>query len=66
MQSIVIQASNIKCEGCVNTIKNGLQDLAGLATINVDIPSNQVTVEGDAPDKDLIEKKLAELGYPVV
>lgn len=66
MDKIEIQASNIKCGGCVSNVENGLKDLAGVTTIEVDIPSNKVTVEGSDLDRTIIEAKLAELGYPAV
>lgn len=66
MKSLEIQASNIKCDGCVSNVQYGLIELSGITVVNVDIPSNMVTVEGDSLDKAVIEAKLAELGYPVV
>lgn len=64
MVQLKIQASKIKCGGCVSNIVNGLKDFAGITTVNVDIESNVVTLEGDAMDKAAIENKLNELGYP--
>ena len=66
MDKIEIQASNIKCGGCVSSVQSGLKELEGIKNVEVDIPSNMVTIEGDGIDKTIIEKKLAELGYPVV
>ena len=66
MTALEIQASNIKCGGCVSNIENGLKELAGITAVSVDIPSNRVTVEGENLDNDMIEAKLAELGYPAV
>ena len=65
MESLEIQASNIKCNGCVNNVQNGLKELAEITAVQVDIPSNKVTVEGEDLNKAVIEAKLAELGYPV-
>jgi len=66
MTALEIQASNIKCGGCVSNIENGLKELAGISVVNVDIPSNRVTVEGENLNNAMIEAKLAELGYSVV
>jgi len=66
MEKIEFQASNIKCGGCVSNIEKGLKDLPGISEIKTDIATNIVTIEGENPDKDVIEKKLSELGYPVV
>ena len=66
MDKLEIQASNIKCGGCVTTVTDGLKDLPGVTEINVDIPSNVVTVNGENLDKAVIKSKLSELGYPAV
>ena len=66
MSSLEIQASGIKCEGCVSNIENGLNQLAGITTVKVDRASNVVTVEGENLDKAVITEKLAELGYPAI
>jgi len=66
MEHINIQASKIKCGGCVSNIEKGLRDFAGITEINIDIESNTVTVQGDELDKTAIENKLAELGYPAI
>ncbi|MGD9390746.1 MAG: heavy metal-associated domain-containing protein [Thioalkalispiraceae bacterium] len=64
MEKIEIQASNIKCGGCVSNVESGLSGLQGVSKVSVDIPSNKVSVEGSALDRAVIEAKLAELGYP--
>ena len=66
METLEIQASNIKCGGCVSNVQNGLKELHGITAVDVDIPGNKVSVEGENLDKATIEAKLAELGYPVV
>ena len=62
MEQLEIQASNIKCGGCVANIKNGLKEI-GITDISVDIKSNVVTVKGEEFDKTSIENRLKELGY---
>lgn len=57
-------ASNIKCGGCAQAIKDGLQGLA--ASIDVDIDSGKVSLDGDQLDEAAIRSKLGELGYPAV
>jgi copper chaperone CopZ len=66
MEQLDIQSSKIKCGGCVSTIENGLKDFAGISEVTVDIESNIVSVKGEGLDKETIENKLAELGYPAV
>lgn len=66
MEQIELQASKIKCGGCVSNIETGLGEIAGITGIKVNIETNIVSVTGDHLDKEAIETKLAELGYPVV
>ena len=65
MSKVEIQASNIKCGGCVSSIQDGLKELGGISAVSVDIASNKVSVEGSNLDSKVIEAKLAELGYPI-
>lgn len=66
MSSVQLKAQNIKCAGCVANIKNGLTEIAGIDSIDVDIDSGTINVEGSALDSSAITSKLTTLGYPVV
>lgn len=66
MEQLDIQASKIKCGGCVSNIEKGLDNFAGITDIKVDIESNVVSLQGNNLDKTTIENKLNELGYPSV
>ncbi len=46
MQSEVLYASNIKCDGCVKTIKEALEKRADIELIEVDKELGKVTVTG--------------------
>ena len=59
------EVANVKCEGCATIIKTGLQGMSGVETIQVDVASGRVEVAGGELARDLIQAKLAELGYPV-
>ncbi|MDH5601907.1 MAG: heavy-metal-associated domain-containing protein [Gammaproteobacteria bacterium] len=63
-EQLEIQSSKIKCGGCVSAIENGLKDFSGITEIKVDVETNIVSVKGNGLDKEVIENKLAELGYP--
>ena len=64
MELVQINASNIKCMGCVSAIREGLKTLDGVESVEVELESGQVTVAGNALNTEIITKKLAELGYP--
>lgn len=55
---------NVKCQGCVNNIRNGLMGIPGVQDIQVDIPTGQVSVQGQNLSREQIAAKLGQLGYP--
>lgn len=63
METMEIKVANVKCNGCVAAIKNGLAETAGVESVTVDLASAVVSIEGDV-DRQVIVQKLAELGYP--
>jgi copper chaperone len=65
METVQFEVSGVKCQGCVNTISNGVGGMNGVTEVAVDIPSGNVTVTGESLDSAAITAKLAQLGYPV-
>jgi len=63
VESFVV--ANVKCGGCASTITTGLQGLAGVHDVQVDVASGRVDVAGDTLNRDILQNKLAQLGYPV-
>jgi copper chaperone len=65
MQTEKFVVQNVKCQGCVNTIRNGLSALPGVEEVQVDIPTGEVSVRGQGFVRERLAAKLGELGYPV-
>ena len=59
-----IFVENIKCEGCMNSIKNALLKENGVSAVQVFLEEDKVCVSGIAIDKEMLVKKLSSLGYP--
>lgn len=61
-----LQVENVKCGGCVESIKNGLVGLEGIEVKNIDIPTGKLEFEsnGQTPLNE-VKEKLDSLGYPV-
>ena len=55
-----IQVVNIKCGGCEKNITDSLKK-SGLRDVNIDIPTQIVSFEGDT---ETAEKILTKMGYP--
>ena len=64
MKTILINASNIKCGGCVSRIKEGISSIGGIDNVDVDIESGQVRIEGETLNENAIRQELMTLGYP--
>ena len=58
-----IEVENIKCGGCMNSIKTALQQMEGVQEVNIDKDTETVTIESDSDIEPFIQK-LNDLGYP--
>lgn len=54
---------NIKCGGCIDSIRKGLSELENVTTVSATL-EGEVHVEGEALDREVLAAKLAELGFP--
>ena len=59
-----IFVENIKCGGCINSIKTALLQLKGVSAVEIFQDENKVCVSGIAVEKEFVLAKLASLGYP--
>ena len=63
----ILNVDGITCEHCVDTIKEAVEILDGVFSVDVDIEKKQVVVEFDekiAKTEDLIDK-IEEVGFKV-
>ncbi|MGD8236671.1 MAG: heavy metal-associated domain-containing protein [Chromatiales bacterium] len=56
---------NMKCMGCVSTVKKALEEIPGIQRAEVDLETAQAMVEGDV-DQSIILETLREAGYPAI
>lgn len=64
MEKYEIQVENIKCGGCMNSIKRAISSIAGVQMVEVIKETESVIVEGASGLRQSITEKLASLGYP--
>jgi copper chaperone CopZ len=59
-------APAITCEGCAGSIKRSLGKLAGVESVEVEIPTKKVEVEFDpaATSEENIRQRLELAGFP--
>lgn len=58
-----ITVENIKCGGCVNSIKTALLKIDGVQNVSIDKDTETVTIDGTS-DKNILVQELSKLGYP--
>lgn len=54
---------NIKCGGCMNSIRTALQKIDEVSDVQIDLENETIHVKGNV-DRFLIVSKLDALGYP--
>jgi len=54
---------NIKCGGCMNSIRTALQKIDEVSNVQIDLENETIHVKGNV-DRMLIISKLDALGYP--
>jgi copper chaperone len=62
-----IQVENLKCGGCVNSIKKALLNSLGVKDVEIDLESGIVSIQStNEINENEIVQKLAQMGYPKV
>lgn len=59
----IFEVENIKCGGCMNSIKTALLKIDSVDEVTIDKDSDTMVVKGTA-EREIIIAKLNELGYP--
>ncbi|WP_132058066.1 heavy-metal-associated domain-containing protein [Halorussus amylolyticus] len=57
-----ITVEGMSCGGCEETVENALRDVPGVTDAEADNETDTVTIEGDAPDADLVAA-VEDAGY---
>lgn len=65
MKTENITIANLSCGGCVNTITNKLTAISGVEKVEVDLKTNNVSVNhNETVNRDQVKQILLLLGYP--
>ena len=60
----LFMVQKVKCDGCATNIREGLLKLLGIDSVEVEVSTGQVTVNGAQLSREELAGKLAALGYP--
>ena len=64
METQEIFVENIKCNGCMTSIKSAIMKFAGVKSVEINLDEEKITIGGKGVNKEAILKKLTSLGYP--
>ncbi len=63
--STIIEIVNLKCNGCVNTVKKGVLSIDGINEVDVDLEASTVKVPTENNELiNQVKAKLSKMGYP--
>lgn len=65
MQEIIIKVEGMMCQNCVRHVKEALEAVDGVETVQVDLEAGEAKVSGKAKIEDL-ESAATEAGYKVI
>jgi len=64
METKTVLVPNIGCNGCVNSIKNEVNDIPGVVSVEGLVDAKQITVNWQLPATwEQITSKMAEIDY---
>jgi copper chaperone CopZ len=58
-----IEVENIKCGGCMNSIKTALLKIENVTEVEIDKETDTITIDADN-DRAVFVNTLSSLGYP--
>ena len=60
----VYNIEGVKCGGCATVVKEKLNDIEGVETVEVDISKKKLIVVGTV-DKDVLQKALSDTKFKI-
>jgi copper chaperone len=58
-----VVVENMKCGGCMNSIKTALMTIKGVEKVNIDKDTETIIIDG-TPERESLIQVLSKLGYP--
>ena len=65
MKSLNLTLQNIKCDGCVQSIKNAMKKYPNISEVLVTKENGKVSINGENLNESAIIEELNKLGYPL-
>jgi copper chaperone CopZ len=64
MKTQAIFVENIKCGGCMTSIKNALEKIKGIVKVEIDKDEEKISLTGDQYELSEVIDSLNSMGYP--
>ncbi|SCG81764.1 Copper chaperone copZ [Proteiniborus sp. DW1] len=62
----ILTVEGMSCQHCVKAVKNALSELEGVKSVEVDLDTKKVEIEGDNLQDELLKSAIEDAGYEVV
>jgi copper chaperone CopZ len=62
---IVMDITGMKCERCVASVKNAIEGIAGIESVDVQLSENRAYVKGSEINKETIAEVVRKAGFDV-
>ena len=62
----IVSIEGMSCNHCVMAVKNALNELAGVKSVEVDLKGKKAEIVGDSLDDEKIKEAIEDAGYKVV
>lgn len=62
MSKKTLKIEGMMCEGCVKSVKDALEKVPGITSVDVNLKKGTAVVQGDADDETLI-KAVVDAGF---
>ncbi len=62
MSKKTLKIEGMMCEGCVKSVKEALEKIPGITSVDVNLKKGTAVVQGDADDETLI-KAVVDAGF---
>lgn len=62
MSKKTLRIEGMMCEGCVKSVKEALEKIPGITSVDVNLKKGTAVVQGDADDETLI-KAVVDAGF---
>ena len=63
MDELVLQVSGLKCGGCVTAVREALEAVDGVSTVDVSLDEGEAKVSGSGVSRQLLVDAVTAAGY---